>query len=73
LAAIVLPGTPCNTQSFIGESRPLAGAIGSDCWKTDRMLATIGIGMVALWLLQISLERVDELISCNTVRLPIPS
>jgi len=56
LAAIVAPEllAPENAiQLSLDNERLLAGlAAGMVAWRTQNMVATIGVGMVALWILQ---------------------
>ncbi len=57
LAAIVTPElvAPENSLALsLGNERLLAGIVaGVVAWRTQNMVATIGVGMVALWILQV--------------------
>lgn len=54
MAAIVVPGFTHAAGTFdLGTHRFLAGAIATVvAWRTRNVLATIGVGMTALWLLE---------------------
>ena len=56
LAAIVAPELLAPDSAInlsLGNERLLAGvAAGLVAWRTQNMFATIGVGMVALWILQ---------------------
>lgn len=54
LAAILTPSlTHANGSLDLGSERFVAGVIAAVvAWRTKNVLATIGVGMAALWLLQ---------------------
>lgn len=54
LAALVAPSLTHATGSFdLGTDRFIAGAVAAVvAWRTKNVLATIGVGMGLLWLLQ---------------------
>jgi len=60
LAALVVPGLVSLDGSFAVQFDPaqlLAGVLaGVVAWRTESMLATIGVGMGALWLLGLVLH-----------------